>query len=63
MLETGVSCYAVSQGSFPYSANGKNTTWHAGDVTDMGSISWRRSTLEFLPGEFHGQRGVAGFSL
>jgi len=61
MLEMGVLCYAGILGSFPCGTSGKKTTCHAGNVRDMGSISWRRSTPEFLPGESHGQRGMAGF--
>ena len=32
----------------------------------VGKIPWRRAwlpTLVFLPGEFHGQRSLAGYSL
>ena len=45
---------------------------NAGDIRDMGSIPgvrkipWRRAwqpTPVFLPGEFHGQRNLAGYSL
>ena len=44
---------------------------NAGDAGDVGSIPglgrfpWRREwkpTPVFLPGEFHGQRGLAGYS-
>ena len=49
----------------------KNLPTNAGDVKRygfylwVGKISWRRawqSTPVFLPGEFHGQRSMAGYS-
>ena len=49
----------------------KNLPANAGDIRDKGSmprvtkISWRRAwqpTPVFLPGETHGQRGLAGYS-
>ena len=39
---------------------------NAGDTRDMGKIPWRRRqhpTPVFLPGKFHGQRSLVGFSL
>ena len=49
----------------------KESTFSAGDVRDAGSMPgsgrfpWRRAwqhTLVFLPGEFHGQRSLVGYS-
>ena len=48
----------------------KNTTANAGDIryrfnTWVGNILWIRSwqpTLAFLPGKFHGQRILVGYS-
>ena len=52
---------------FPCSSNGKESACEAGD---QGSIPGLGSPLEkgmaihlFLPGEFHGQRSLAGYSL
>ena len=39
--------------------------WRPGFDTWLGKIPWRRSwqpTPVFLPGEFHGQRSLAGYS-
>ena len=49
----------------------KNPLANAGDIRDVGSISeledpWSRKwqhTPVFLPGESHGQRSLAGYSL
>ena len=50
----------------------KNLPANAGDLRDVGlipgvrKIPWRREwqpTPVFLPGEFHGQRSLAGYSL
>ena len=59
--------------AFPGAARGKRT-WlaNAGDVRDMGVIpGWGRSPGEgewlttpvFLPGEFQGQRSLAGYTV
>ena len=49
----------------------KNPSVNVGDIRDVGSIPgpgrfpWRRAwqpTPVFLPGEFHGQRSLAGYS-
>ena len=47
----------------------KNLPANAGDIRDSGSIPgtipWRRAwqpTPVFLPGEFHGQRSLVGYS-
>ena len=37
---------------------------NAGDIKDMGSISWRKAwqpTSVFSPGEYHGQRSLATY--
>ena len=47
---------------FPGGSDGKESTCNAED--QIGKIPWRRKwqpTLVFLPGEFHGQRSLAGF--
>ena len=50
-------------------AQWKNPALNAGDMGSMpgsGKIPWRRKwqlTPIFLPGEFHGQRSLAGYSL
>ena len=60
----------VSRG-FPGGSSGKETTCHAGDVTDLGLLPglgrfpWRRAwqpTPVFFPGESHEQRSLAGYS-
>ena len=43
-------------------SDGKESAWNVGD---LGKIPWRRKwqpTPIFLPGEFHGQRSLAGYS-
>ena len=56
---------------FPGSSVVKNPPTSAGDIRDMGSIPrsgrfpWRRKwqpTPIFLPGKFHGQRSLVGYS-
>jgi hypothetical protein len=54
--------------SFPGGSAVKNQPANAGDVGFnpwVGKIPWRREwlpTLAFLPGEFHGQRSLEGYS-
>ena len=54
--------------SFPGGSDGKESAWNMGDLGFdpwVGKISWRRKwqpTPVFLPGKFHGQRGLAGYS-
>ena len=57
---------------FPGGSVGKEPTCNAGDIGDIGSIPglgrfpWRRPwqpTPVFLPGEYHGQRSLVGYSL
>ena len=54
--------------AFPSSSDGKAIACHckrAGFNLWVGKIPWRRkwqSTVVFLPGEFHGQRSLAGHS-
>ena len=42
----------------------KNPSANAGDARDSGSISGVRKIpkITFVPGEFHGQRSLAGYS-
>ena len=43
----------------------KNLPAHAGDTGSIGKIPWRRNwqlTLVLLPGKFHGQRSLVGYS-
>ena len=43
----------------------KNLPANAADVRDASSTPWRREwvpTPVFLPGEFHGQRSLVGYS-
>ena len=56
---------------FPGGAVVKNLPANAGDAGDSGfypwagKIPWRRkcqSTPAFMPGKFHGQRGLVGYS-
>ena len=56
---------------FPCGSAGEESACNAGDVTDMdgfdpwvGEMPWRRAqqtTLVFLPGEYDGQRILAGY--
>ena len=53
--------------NFPGGSDGKESSCSVGDRFDpsVGQIPWRREwqpTLVFLPGEFHGQRSLAGYS-
>ena len=49
-------------------SDGKESACSAGDldsILGVGKIPWRREwqpTLVFLPGEFHGQRSLVGYS-
>ena len=50
---------------FPGSTVVKNLPVNAGDARYTGSIPWRRKwqpTPIFLPGRFHGQRSLVGYS-
>ena len=55
---------------FPGHASGKELPVNAGDIRNMGSIpgsgrspgGGQGNLLPFLPGEFHGQRSLAGYS-
>ena len=52
----------------PGGSDGKESSWNAGDlgsITEWGSYPRRRKWLltpVFLPGEFHGQRSLVGYS-
>ena len=54
--------------SFPYGWEGEESACNAGDGSSnprLGRFPWRRKwqpTPLFLPGEFHGQRSLAGHS-
>ena len=53
---------------FPGGSSGKESAchcWRCGLDPWVGKIPWRRKwqpTPVFLPGEFHGQRSLAGYS-
>ena len=51
---------------FPSGSVGEESACNAGDVGSIpGKIPWRRTRLPtpvFLPGEFHRQRSLAGYS-
>ena len=54
--------------SFPGGSDDKESACNAGDLgltPGLGRVPWRREWLPipvFLPGESHGQRGLAGYS-
>ena len=55
---------------FPGGAVVKNPPVNAGDAGDVGwilrKIPWKKKwqpTLVFLPGEFHGERSLAGYTV
>ena len=64
---TMLICYTSPWASFPGGSDGKESTCNAGDLSlipGSGKIPWRRAwqpTPVFLPGEFHGQRSLAGY--
>ena len=53
---------------FPDGLDGKESAHNVGDlglISQIGKISWKRECLPtpvFLPGEFHGQRSLVGYS-
>ena len=52
---------------FPGGSDSKQSAFNAGDLTDpwVGRIPWRKEWLPtpvFWPGEFHGQKSLAGYS-
>ena len=53
---------------FPGGSDGKESASSAGDLSSipgLGRAPWRREwqlTPAFLPGEFHGQRSLVGYS-
>ena len=53
---------------FPGGSDGKESTCNVGDlglIPGVGKIPWGRERLPtpvFLPGEFHGQRSLKGYS-
>ena len=51
--------------SIPWDSDTKEAACNAGDQPWVGMIPWRRiwqPSLVFLPGEFHGQRSLVGYS-
>ena len=60
---------AILRVGFPASSAGKETTCNVMRLEFdpwVGKIPWKRErvpTPVFLPGEFHGQRSLAGYSL
>ena len=54
--------------AFPGGSDSKASPYNAGDsdsIPWVGKIPWRREQLTtpvFLPGEFHGQRNLVGYS-
>ena len=54
---------------FPGVSDSKESTCNAGDlglIPGVGKIPWRREWLPtpvFLPGEFHAQKSLVGYSL
>ena len=59
----------IKYGRFPGGSDGKASAYNAGYLGFdpwVGKIPWRRKwqpTPVFLPGEFHGQRSLVGYSL
>ena len=49
---------------FPCGSAGKESTCNVGDLGSIPGLgrSLGQPTLVFLPGEFHGQRSLAGYS-
>ena len=53
---------APGLGGFPGGSDGKESACNAGDPGSIpGSRAWQPTPV-FLPGEFHGQRSLAGYS-
>ena len=58
----------IQIGDFPGGSARKESAYSVGDlgsIPGLGRSPWRRkwqSTPVFLPGEFHGQRSLAGYS-
>ena len=49
---------------FPGGSDGNESACNAGDLDSIQKIPWRGEWLPtpFLPGEFHGQKNLAGYS-
>ena len=61
---TRAQCGLLKVG-FPAGPDSKESARSAGDLSSSGKIPWRRKwqpTPVFLPGKFHGQRSLAGYS-
>ena len=49
---------------FPADSDGQESACNAEFDSSVGKVPWKRewlATLVFLPGEFHGQRSLAGY--
>ena len=62
-----ISLSGAQTKGFPGSSNGKESACNAEDQVQslVGKIPWRRERLltpVFLPGKFHGQRSLVGYS-
>ena len=72
LLDTSAwDLYVLSLIGFPSGSEGEESACNAGDTGDSGSIpgsgkiSWSKEwqpTSVFLPGKFHGQRSLEGYS-
>ena len=72
LLDTSAwDSYVLSLIGFPRGSEGEESACNAGDTGDSGSIpgsgkiSWSKEwqpTSVFLPGKFHGQRSLEGYS-
>ena len=72
LLDTSAwDSYVLSLIGFPSGSEGEESACNAGDTGDSGSIpgsgkiSWSKEwqpTSVFLPGKFHGQRSLEGYS-
>ena len=58
-----IICGWLSKEWYAQWLSGKAPACNSGDTGDMGCISWRKTfTPVFLPGKFHGQKSLAGYS-
>ena len=51
----------VQEADFPGGSDGKESACKAGDWVQY--LGWENPSPAFLPGEFHGQRSLAGYRL
>ena len=67
MNQAFIRCFTNIK-DFPGGSDVKESAYNAGDLgsaLEWGKIPWRREwlpTLVFLPGEFHKQRSLVGYS-